>query len=158
MLISSFSLDRSLPVLYANVSFKSIDCILLSSFELKAILSISSGKILCLSLLNFCCVFNTNLLFFMIFFKTIYINFIFFWMVYFILKLDCFKTVFIIFKFTFFFMTHFFMPFFFFFYFTTVKVFALIPANFAMNFSPNSFFINRITFLLFPFGKGLSNS
>ena len=37
---------------------------MLSLFELKAILLISSVKTLCLSLLNFCCVFNINLLFF----------------------------------------------------------------------------------------------
>ena len=80
-LISSFSLTRSLLIPYAYVSIRPIDCILLSSFELKAILLVSSVKILCLSLLNLCCVFNINLLFFyeffMIFFKTIYVDFIF---------------------------------------------------------------------------------
>ena len=59
-LISSFSFTRSLLVPY-----KSTDCILLSSFELKSILLIFSVKSLCLSLLNPCCVFNINLLFFM---------------------------------------------------------------------------------------------
>ena len=41
-------------------SIESIDCILLSSFELKAILLVSSIKTLCFSLLNLCCVFNIN--------------------------------------------------------------------------------------------------
>ena len=59
----SFSLTRSLFVPYAYVSIKSTDCILLSSFELKAILLISSVKTLCLSLLNLRCVFNIDLLF-----------------------------------------------------------------------------------------------
>ena len=48
----------------AYASIESIDCILLSSFELKAILLISPVKTLCLSFLN-CCVFNINLLFLM---------------------------------------------------------------------------------------------
>ena len=61
----SFSLTRSLFVPYAYVSIKSIDCILLSSFELKAILLISSVKTLYLSLLNLRCVFNIDLLFLM---------------------------------------------------------------------------------------------
>ena len=52
-LISYFSLTRSYLVPYAYVSIKSTDCIVLSSFELKAIL------------LNLCCIFNINLLFFM---------------------------------------------------------------------------------------------
>ena len=55
-LISSFSLTKSLLVSYAYVSIKSIDCIILSSSELKAILLISSVKTLCLSLLNLCSV------------------------------------------------------------------------------------------------------
>ena len=50
---------------YAYVSIESIDYILLSLFELKAILLISSVKTLCLSLLNLFCVFNINLLLFM---------------------------------------------------------------------------------------------
>ena len=64
LLISSFSLTRTLLVPYAYVSIESIDCILLSSFELKAILLISSVKT-CFSLLNLCYVFNVDLLFFM---------------------------------------------------------------------------------------------
>ena len=55
----------SLLVPYADVSTKSADFILLSSFEIKAILLISSVKTLCLSLLNLCWVFNINFLFFM---------------------------------------------------------------------------------------------
>ena len=64
-LISSFSLTRSLLVPYAYVSIETIDCILLSSFELKTILLISSAKTLWLSLLNYFCVCNINSLFFM---------------------------------------------------------------------------------------------
>ena len=59
-LIRSFSLTRSF---LAYVYIESIDCILLSSFDFKAILLISSVKTLCLSLLNLCCVFRINLLF-----------------------------------------------------------------------------------------------
>ena len=59
-LISSFSLTKSLVVAYAYVSIESIDCILLSSFELRRILLISSVKILCLSHLNLCCVFKAK--------------------------------------------------------------------------------------------------
>ena len=65
-LISSFSFTRSLLVPYAYVSIESIDCILLSSFELKAILLISSVKTLCFSLLCIWCVCNISLLLFMI--------------------------------------------------------------------------------------------
>ena len=64
-LISSFSLIRFLPFPYAYVSIKSNDCILLTLFKLQAILLISSVKVLCLSLLNLCCVFNIDLLFLM---------------------------------------------------------------------------------------------
>ena len=60
----SFLHIRSLLVPYAYVSIQSIDCILLLSFELKAILLISSAKALCLSLLNPCCVFNISFFFF----------------------------------------------------------------------------------------------
>ena len=42
----------------AYVSIELIDCILLSSFEIKAMFLISSLKKICLSLLNRCCVFN----------------------------------------------------------------------------------------------------
>ena len=80
-LISSFLHTGSLLVPCAYVSIKSIDCILLSSFELKAILLFVSVKTSCFLLLNLFYVFNINLLFlyklFMIFFKTVYINFIF---------------------------------------------------------------------------------
>ena len=63
-LISLLLLTRFLFVLYAYISIESIVCILLSSFGLKAILLISSVKTLSLSLLNNCCVFNIDLLFF----------------------------------------------------------------------------------------------
>ena len=54
---------RSLLVLCAYVSIELIDYIILSSFGLKPVLLISSGKTLCLSLLNICCVFNICLVF-----------------------------------------------------------------------------------------------
>ena len=63
-LISSFSLNRSLLIPFAYVSVEWIDCFILSLFELKAILTIFSIKTLCFSLLNLCCVFNINWLFF----------------------------------------------------------------------------------------------
>ena len=63
-----FSLSRPLLVPYAHVSVESIDCILLSSFELKTTLLISSVKTLYLSLLNLCCVFNIGLFFLWIFY------------------------------------------------------------------------------------------
>ena len=89
-LFSSLSLTKSLLVPYAYVSIESIDCTFLSSFELRAILLISSVKTLCFLLLivpftvflilililfN---IFNTVFYkFLMIFFNTIYIDFIF---------------------------------------------------------------------------------
>ena len=75
-LIFSFLHISSLHVPCAYVSIKSIDCILLSSFELKAILLITSVKTLCHSLLNLCCAFNffSFYKFFLISFKTAYIN------------------------------------------------------------------------------------
>ena len=91
-LISSFPFTRSLFVPYAYVSIASIDSILLSSYELKAILLISPVKTLCLALLNLCCVFINFYYcfykFFMIVFKTIYVNFNFFEMAHFIFKLS----------------------------------------------------------------------
>ena len=57
-----FLLTKSLLVRYKYVSIKSIDCTILSSFELKEILLIPSVKTLCLSLLNLCCVSNIDLL------------------------------------------------------------------------------------------------
>ena len=62
-LISFFSFTRSLLVPYVYVSIESVDCILLTLFELKAILSVSSVKTCCL-LLNPCYVFNIDILFF----------------------------------------------------------------------------------------------
>ena len=67
--ISLLSLTKFLLVPYAYVSIESIDCILLSSFELKAILLIYSVKTLCLSLLNLCCVFNISFYFLRILFN-----------------------------------------------------------------------------------------
>ena len=58
------SLTKSLLAPYTYVSIESVDCILLSLFELKAILLISSVRTLCLSLLKLCCIFNIDLLFF----------------------------------------------------------------------------------------------
>ena len=54
---------RSFLVPYTYVSIESIDCILLSSFELKATLLISSVKTLWLRLLSICCDSNISLLF-----------------------------------------------------------------------------------------------
>ena len=61
---SSLSLTKSLLVPCTYVSVESIDCILLSSFEFRAILLISSVKTLCLLLLNLFCILNIDLLFF----------------------------------------------------------------------------------------------
>ena len=61
-LISSLSLTKSFLVPYAYFSVELIDCILLSSFELKTILLTSSVKTL--YLLNLCCIYNLDLLFF----------------------------------------------------------------------------------------------
>ena len=63
-LISSFLHTKPLFIPYAYVSIESNECILLSSFELKGILLISTVKTLCLSLLDLCCVFNISSLFF----------------------------------------------------------------------------------------------
>ena len=49
-LISSFWLTRSVLVPYTFDSIESIDCIILSSFEFKAVLLIVSVKTFCLSL------------------------------------------------------------------------------------------------------------
>ena len=64
-IIFFFLHTRSLLVPLAYACFKSIDCILLSSLELKSILLIYSVKIFCVSLLNLCCVFNISSLFLM---------------------------------------------------------------------------------------------
>ena len=81
-LIYFFSFTRSLLVPYAYW----IDCVLLSSFELNTILLISSVTTLIVSLLNFCCVGNIDLLLLMKCFKTIFVNFIFFKVTYFLVK------------------------------------------------------------------------
>ena len=64
-LIPSFLHTKSLFIPDAHVAIKSIDCILLSSFELKVILLVYSVKKICLPLLHLCWVFNISLLFFM---------------------------------------------------------------------------------------------
>ena len=64
-LISPLSLNRSFLAPYAYVSIESIDFILSSSFELKAILLISFVKTFCFALLNICCLFDINILFLM---------------------------------------------------------------------------------------------
>ena len=73
---------------------ESIDCILLSSIAITAILLTSSVKTLCLSLLNLQCFFNTNLLLFMnslqFFSKNFCINIMFYQLLYFIFQLSCF--------------------------------------------------------------------
>ena len=61
-LMSSFLHARSLLVPCANVFIQSIDYILLSSFEFKAILLISSVKPLYFLFLNLCYVFNMILI------------------------------------------------------------------------------------------------
>ena len=85
-LISSLLLTKPLLVPYAYISIESIDCILLSSFKLKAILLISSVETLCLSLLNFCCIFNIDLLFFINYLLFSLNNLIFLKITWFILK------------------------------------------------------------------------
>ena len=62
-LIYSLLPAKFLFISYAYVSIESIDYILLSSFELEAILLIYSVKILYFSLLSICCVFNISLWF-----------------------------------------------------------------------------------------------
>ena len=82
---------------------ESIDYILLSSFELKTVLLISLVKTLCFSLLNLCFASNISLFFYELFF----IFFIFFYVVYFTIKMSCFKQFFKILK-SFLFMKYFF--------------------------------------------------
>ena len=114
-LISSFSLTRTLLVPYAYVSIKSIEWILLSSFELKGIFLISSVKTLCLSLLNICCVFNINLLFLMNtlwYFLILSISVLWFsrWLMLFS-SWVAYKKLLLISNLSFLFMTHVFVPF-----------------------------------------------
>ena len=77
--ILSFLHTRYFLVSYAYVSIESIDCILLSSLELNAILVTSAVNTLCFLLQNLCCDFNIDLFFMnsLIFSKTFCINFIF---------------------------------------------------------------------------------
>ena len=101
-LVSSFSLTRSLLIPYAYVFIISIDCILSVSFDFKVILLISSVKTLYLSLSYLCFVFNINLFFYKLFMTFSYLHQVDFFPRWFILfKLNCFKTVFIIFRFKF---------------------------------------------------------
>ena len=102
--ISSFSLIRYLFVQYVYVSIESIHCILLESFQPKAISLIASAKTLCLSLLNLCCIFDINLLFFLILYDLLWqylCQFQIFQDGWFHFNLSCFLKVFIIFKFKF---------------------------------------------------------
>ena len=71
-LVFSFLCIGSLLIPCAYVSIESIDCILLSSFELKLILLISSVKALYLLLLNLCCVCFLQIFF--VLFYLLYIN------------------------------------------------------------------------------------
>ena len=93
-LISSLSLTKSLLLRYVNVSIESIAFFLLSSFELKRILLISSVKTLCLAYLNLTVSLVLIYCFLWIiydFFNAIYINSFFFVEIfYFIIKLICF--------------------------------------------------------------------
>ena len=102
-LMFCFFHTRSWLVPHAHVSAKLIDCILLSSLALNAVLITSSVNALCFSLLDFYCDFNIDFIvfceIFMIFSKSFYIKFTFFYLVYFTFKLSCFLTTFIIFEF-----------------------------------------------------------
>ena len=62
--IHLFSFLCSLFVPYAYVSVESMDCVLLSSLAINLILLTPSINTLCFSLLNLCCDFNINQLFF----------------------------------------------------------------------------------------------
>ena len=66
-LIYSFLLTGSLLFFRVNMFLSSQFITFFSSFELKAIILLSSEKTLCFSLLNLHCVFNISLLLFMIF-------------------------------------------------------------------------------------------
>ena len=149
-----------------HVFIKSIDCILLSSFEIKRILLISSVKTLYLSLLNLCCVFNINWLFFyefdMVFFETIHVNFIFSYIIYFIIKLSCLKKLFAFFKFIFSFYDTPFFAFFFFILTTAIYEvnlsFLLLSQNILSLFS-HLVHLSLIQLLFYFFlDNGLSNS
>ena len=121
-LISSFKITRSLFVPYAYVFIESIDGIILSPFEPKTFLLTFPVKTLCLSLLKLCSVLNIDFLLFMNsleFFENYIHQLLFLHTIYIILKLICFITVFIIFKFKYFFYDKFF-GLFCFFIFTTI--------------------------------------
>ena len=111
--ISSSLFTKSLLIPYEYFSIKSIDWILLSSFELKAISLISSIKTLCFSPLNLAdflisiCFYE----FFMIFPKTIHIIFIFSKKFILLSSWDASKLLLKFLNLSFLFMTHFFVPF-----------------------------------------------
>ena len=88
----SFLHIKCLLLPYAYFSTESIHFILLSSLLLNAIFLTYSVKIFYLLLLNLCCVFNINLFVFceFIFSKNCCFILIFFYVVYFIFKLNCF--------------------------------------------------------------------
>ena len=125
-----------------------VNCILLSSFELKAILLISSVKTLCVSLLNLCWVFNISLFFI----NSLWIP----------LRLQhfIFSNCFVLFSSwvasKHFYLTHF-CPFFFFIFFAIIfkklSAFPLIPTSYFIIFPPNLSFVKPITFLCFPFSN-----
>ena len=113
-LFASFSFTRSLLDPYAYLSIESIDFFLLSPFELKAILLISSVKTLCLSLLIFVvfliliyCFYE----FFVTFFKTSYGHFIFVQLIYLLLGWVASKQFLQFSNLSFLFMTHIFVSF-----------------------------------------------
>ena len=101
---------RSLLISCAYVSIESIDCILLSSFELKAIFLISSVKTLCLSHLNLCYDFNSNLFFMNSFLSSLrlltWIPFFSKCIINCVCNLTFFQEIFIILKFRLFFLQH----------------------------------------------------
>ena len=110
-LISSFLLTRSSLVPYTNFFIESIDCILISSFELKAILVISSVKTLWFSLINLCFVFD------ICFFMNSFLYFLrlssisFFFEITYLLSSRVASKLFLLFSNLSFYMTHFFVPF-----------------------------------------------
>ena len=138
------------------VSIKSISCILLSSFELDAILLISLVETLSLSNLNLCCVFVISLFFVNSFLSSLRqaksISFFSKWFAVFSIW-DALKH-FLFFKFKFSFYDTYFVPFVFYIHhkylLNNYMLFSLNQTNFFMIFPPNSSFINPTTCLFFP--------
>ena len=106
----NFTYIISFLVPCAYVSVESIDCILLWSFVLKAILLIASVKRLRLSLLNLCCVFSI-FLFFTNSLRLSTLNFFFSKYFNFLSILAAFKQFLSSWNLSFLFMTHVFVPF-----------------------------------------------